>query len=155
MKKKIYLILVLSFNLYKANAQVPTHLWANSTGSAGYDEAKKIAIDYSGNTYITGYFTGTADFDPSVGIANLTSAGDSDIFVAKYNSSGAYQWAINVGGTGSDVALAIVIDKLNNLLITGYFKSLLIDFDPGPGTANFSPSGTDFLLQNMILRVII
>ena len=56
-------------------------VWAKSMGGTGPDYGYAIAVDGSGNVYTTGDFQGTVDFDPSAGTANLTSAGDIDIFV--------------------------------------------------------------------------
>jgi len=58
--------------------------WARRMGGTSGDEGLSIDVDASGNVYTTGYFQGTADFDPGTGTFNLTSAGLSDIFVAKY-----------------------------------------------------------------------
>ena len=58
-------------------------LWAKSFGDIGEDVAFSIFVDAIGNVYSTGYFEGTVDFDPGVGITNLTSIGDFDIFVHK------------------------------------------------------------------------
>ena len=65
-------------------------VWAKAMGGANLDVGYSIALDGSGNVYTTGYFFGTSDFDPGAGVANLTSAGIYDIFVAKYfqNSTG-------------------------------------------------------------------
>ncbi len=66
-------------------------VWANAMGGADSDYGYSIALDGSGNVYTTGCFFGTADFDPGAGVANLTSAGNYDIFVAKY-----FQTAIGI-----------------------------------------------------------
>jgi hypothetical protein len=56
-------------------------------GSLNVDEAYSVIVDNAGNSYATGYFTGTAIF----GATSLTSFGSSDIFIVKINSAGVYQ----------------------------------------------------------------
>ncbi|MCA6436949.1 MAG: SBBP repeat-containing protein [Bacteroidetes bacterium] len=91
-----------------------------------------------GNLYITGFFEGTADFDPGPGVANLTKVGNGrDFYFAKYDSNGNYIWAKNLGGGNSDVGNSITIDSVGNVHIAGSFFGIL-DFDPGPGTATLS-----------------
>ena len=58
-------------------------IWAKKTDGTISDIGMYIAVDGSGNVYTTGSFDGTADFDPGAGTFNLTSAGNSDIFVLK------------------------------------------------------------------------
>jgi uncharacterized repeat protein (TIGR01451 family) len=101
-----------------------------------YAVIKQMQVDFSGNIYIVGYFTGTSDFDPSPAIYNLSSsAGNPDAFIAKYNSSGNLIFAKNIGGASSDYAYDIAIDPFGNICITGYFNGT-VDFDPGAGIAN-------------------
>lgn len=90
-----------------------------STNNSNY--AVGVTTDLSGNVYATGMFYGTVDFNPSASVNNLTSNGGSDIFVAKYNSSGQYQWAYKIGGSTNDAGQRICIDGLGNVVIVGYF----------------------------------
>ncbi|MCH2420088.1 MAG: hypothetical protein MK181_09770, partial [Acidimicrobiales bacterium] len=61
-----------------------------------------MAVDSSGNVYTAGSFSGTVDFDPGAGTANLSSNGSEDVFVSKLDSSGNYVWAKNFGVPGPD-----------------------------------------------------
>ncbi|MBL7798333.1 MAG: hypothetical protein JNJ90_17695 [Saprospiraceae bacterium] len=116
------------------------YLWAKSVGGASSDVGYGIALDAAGNVYITGFFEGTADFDPGAGTANRTSTGTQDIFIAKYDGSGNYLWAKSVGGTESDTGYGLAVDAGGNVCVTGYFINS-VDFDPGPGTANLTGLG--------------
>ena len=55
-------------------------VWAKAMGGDEYDEGEDISVDNYGNSYTTGYFLGTVDFDSGTGISNLVSTGE-DIFV--------------------------------------------------------------------------
>lgn len=55
-------------------------IWAKSFGGAAYQSGDGVAVDGSGNVFVTGKFTGTVDF----GGGDLVSAGGSDIFLAKF-----------------------------------------------------------------------
>ncbi|MBI2967293.1 MAG: SBBP repeat-containing protein [Bacteroidetes bacterium] len=114
--------------------------WAKSIGSNVGDMGYSITTDGSGNVYVTGYFSNTADFDPGPGTANLISVGAEDIFIAKYDAIGNYIWAKNIGSTGYDGARSIAVDDSGYVYITGDFRGTA-DFDPGPGTTNFTPIG--------------
>lgn len=115
-------------------------VFANRIGEANFEVANDIAVDASGNIYLTGYFTGTVDFDPGTGIQNLTTAGFNDIFFAKYDASGGFIYAKNVGSSAADLAQSLAIDGSGNLYITGIFSGTA-DFDPGAGTQTLTTVG--------------
>ena len=94
-------------------------LWAKNARESPYDYGHGIAVDASGNSYVTGYFSGTATF----GSTTLTSSGGADIFVAKLDSSGNWLWANNAGGTSDECGNGIAVDASGNSYVTGYFDS--------------------------------
>lgn len=115
-------------------------VWTKTFGGTGSDVARSITSDASGNVYVTGYFSGTIDFDPGAAVYNLTSSGGLDIFVLKLNSAGNFVNAFSVGGvSGTDVARSIAVDASSNIYLTGYYFGVA-DFDPGVGTATLSAS---------------
>lgn len=114
-------------------------LWARNFGG-NVSSGRSIEVDFQGNIYITGGFDGTVDFDPGLGVANLTSSGNRDAFVLKLDVSGDYVWAKKMGGTSRDSGGAIALDLLKNTYVTGSFKSVC-DFDPGPLTYSLNSVG--------------
>lgn len=123
-------------------------VWVKTFGGTSSDDAKSIAIDNVGNIYLTGYFQNTVDFDPGVGVYNITSVGGADIFIQKLDSNGNFIWVKSIGATNHEISRAITIDNLGNPIITGYFEDT-VDFDPGAGVFNLTSAGGDdvFLLK--------
>ena len=117
-----------------------TYVWARQFGGTSGDYSEGVAVDASGNTYVTGSFQGTADFDPGAGTANLTSAGASGAFVVKLDASGTYVWVRQFGGSDGGNVEGVVVDTSGNTYLTGYFFGTA-DFDPGAGTANLTSAG--------------
>lgn len=123
---------------------VPGFGFALQAGANGNSNGGSVAVDGIGNVFVTGDFEGTADFDPGPGIYNLTSAGGSDIFVAKYSQAGALVWARRMGESSDDVGVGdsghdIAVTADGNVYITGCFHGI-VDFDPGTATANLRSS---------------
>ena len=104
--------------------------FAVTFGGVSNDKAYNIAVDSSGNTYITGYFQSTVDF----GGGDITSAGAGDIFVLKLNSSGVFQWVKTYGNTNGEQGEDIAVDSSGNVYITGGFRET-IDFGGGDVTS--------------------
>ncbi len=120
-----------------------TLLWAKGFGNNSLGESSaSVAVDASGNVYTTGYFWGTMDFDPGAGTFNLTSAGNSDIYVQKLDASGNFVWAGRMGGVADENGNAIALDAAGNIYITGMVCTMA-DMDPGTSTVNvITPSGS-------------
>src|ERR1035437_6133157 len=129
------IVLLLQTLSFSQNLQ-----WAKAMGGTGTDDGYSIATDASGNVYTTGYFQGTADFDPGAGTFNLTSAGSNDISISKLDATGNFVWAKAMGGTGGDYGYSIALDASGNVYTTGVFTGTA-DFDPGAGVFNLTSAG--------------
>ncbi len=133
-------------------------IWAKSVGSAsGYEDGTGIAADAAGNTYISGFFGGTGDFDPNAGISNLTYlAGPSgtDAFLLKLNSAGSLVFAEAMGGTtGNTCAWDITVDAQHNIYTCGGFFAT-VDFDKSAATVTgTSNGGEDIYIQKFAQNV--
>lgn len=94
------------------------NLWAKSAGGTNYDFANASVVDAQGNFYISGYCMETAAF----GNINVVSAGQGDIYLAKYNTNGEIQWVKIGGSSAQDVGMCLKIDNTNNIYLTGFFS---------------------------------
>ncbi len=103
-------------------------LWAKSAGGTypANASANSVAVDVSGNAYITGSFQSSTII---FGSDTLTSAGYVDLFLAKYNTNGNMLWAKRAGGIYNDVGVSVAADASGNIYVTGNFQSPTITFD--------------------------
>ncbi len=116
-------------------------VWAKSINGTSEEVVNSISVDAVGNSFITGAFRLTMDFDPGPGTYNLMSNGNIfDIFVCKLNSSGDFVWARHFGGSAVDEGYDIDVDSKGNVYVTGFFEGT-VDFDPGVGTTNLTSFG--------------
>ncbi len=118
--------------------------YAISFGVAGhYSIGQALATDPAGNTYLTGRFPNTVDFDPGPGIYNLTAVGTYSMYVAKYDPAGNLAWARSVGSVeDNEIGNGIAVDLAGYVYVTGRYSDVA-DFDPGPGTFLLSSAGGD------------
>ena len=116
-------------------------VWAKAMGGTGIDVSSSIALDASGNVYTTGYFGGpAADFNPGVGIFNLTSLGGGT-FISKLDAAGNFVWAkAMINAAELESSTSITLDASGNVYTTGHFWRT-VDFDPGAGTFNLTSAG--------------
>ncbi|MEZ0275312.1 MAG: SBBP repeat-containing protein [Roseimicrobium sp.] len=91
-------------------------LWARNLGGSQVDRGYGVATDKAGNAYVTGHFQST---DAVADGKTLPNAGDYDIFVAKYDPSGALLWIRTAGGKGYDYGHGIALDSHGDVLVTG------------------------------------
>ncbi len=104
------------------------HTWSKLFGDASEQSGLAITHDLAGNVILVGAFSGTLAF----GGMTLTSAGLSDIFVAKLSPDGTPIWAKSFGDSKNQSARGVAVDAQGNVVFVGQFT----------GTVNFG--GTSF-----------
>ncbi len=149
--KSIFTLISFLF-FYFLQAQDVTLTWAKSMGGVGsgnYGQGESVAIDGSGNVYTTGYFSGTADFNPDpADTFNMTSSCENcvdplynaakgrDAFVSKLDAAGNFVWAKQFGGRLSQTTgNSIAVDGSGNVYTTGFFYGTA-DFNPDPAATH-------------------
>jgi hypothetical protein len=101
--------------------------WSKSTGDAGAQAGKGVAVDAFDNVLVTGSFLGSLNF----GGGSMVSAGDQDVFLVKLGADGSYLWGQRGGGPSSDAAKGLAADSTGNVLLIGDFNGT-VDFGTGP-----------------------
>lgn len=102
--------------------------WSLVAGDAEDDEATAVAVDpATGAIVVVGSFVGQIDF----GGGALTSAGATDVFVARFDSAGTLDWVRQYGDAGAQAATDVAIDPSGNVLVTGTMAGT-VDFGGVP-----------------------
>ncbi len=114
-KLAIVCILLAVVNI---KAQTPSLTLAKTFGGTDRDYGSAIAEDAVGNIYITGEFTGTVNFGNSV---TLTSQGNVDFYVVKFDHDGKALWGRSGGGILTDRGYGVAIDDAGNVIVTGHY----------------------------------
>ena len=103
-----------------------TLVYSTYLGGSGNDNGFGIAVDASGNAYVTGT-TDSADFPTAVPYMNAFRGGTTDAFVSKLNVGGsAILYSTYLGGSGRDEGRGIALDAAGNIYVAGFTDS--IDF---------------------------
>ena len=92
--------------------------WARKAGGErDRFKATSVSILDDGASIVTGYFKDDATF----GNTTLTSAGSLDIFIAKLDADGEYEWVTQAGGTSTDSGYGVSVLEDGSSIVTGYF----------------------------------
>ncbi len=120
----------------------PSLTYSTYLGGGNSDLATGIAVDSSGNAYVTGY-TRSIDFPATAGAFQTAYGGGSsygDVFVTKLNATGsALVYSTYLGGSDEDLGNGIAVDSSGNAYVTGYTRSN--NFPATAGSFNTSLRG--------------
>jgi hypothetical protein len=123
-------------------------IWFQNYNSSGQSAGLNVEVDQYDNIYLSGAFSGTADFDYSNSVFNLTSQSVNpakrDIYILKLESNGNFIWAKRLGGNMGIRVSGMVLDSDNSVYTAGDFIGT-IDFNPNSGVHSVTPLGTNII----------
>jgi Beta-propeller repeat len=132
----------------KLNVAGSALVYSTYLGGTGFEGASSIALDASGNAYVTGG-TSSNDFPITPGAFQTECGGGScyDGFVTKLNASGsALLYSTYLGGSGNDYGHGIAVDSAGNAYVTGATQST--DFPTmSPLQASLDGGGSAFVTK--------
>jgi hypothetical protein len=124
----------------------PTLVYASYLGGNAADYAYSVAVDASGCAYTVG-----ETWSPNFPLLNPTQsflAGDTDVFVTKWNAAGTgIVYSTYIGGSNRDVPLGITVDAVGNAYIAGYTYSANFPITSGALRSSFSGRSKAFVLK--------
>jgi hypothetical protein len=127
------LMSVGSYDIFLAKFDASgVHQWSQRFGNTGLDGARAVTVDGAGNITMTGYFRAPVSF----GGAPLAGRGGLDIFVARFDATGAHQWSRWYGGSSNDEGQDIATDGSGNVVVTGQYAGAA-DLGSGVNTPGF------------------
>src|SRR5260370_437852 len=106
----------------KIDPSSSTLVYSTYLGGSNFDQGHGIAVDSSGNAYVTGY-TGSLDFPTFNALQPGYGGGIVDAFVAKIGPTGTLLYSTYLGGSGNDQSNGIAVDSAGAVYLTGSTSS--------------------------------
>jgi hypothetical protein len=129
------------------NAAGNGYAYSTFLGGSNNDAADGIAVDSSGDAYVTGY-TGSTNFPLKLALQPTYGGGSTDAFVTKLNPGGsALVYSTFLGGNQQDFGASIAIDGGNNAYLTGQTEST--NFPPASPTQSAIGGGFDAFVSEI------
>ena len=120
---------------------VPSNaIWAEQLGGGLSDYGTSLGLDGLGNVYVGGEFSGVVNFNTGAGApVNLSSIGQLDSFVEKFDTNGVSKWALSAGGPANDSVLGLAVHGPDDVTLVGRYSGPA-SFGPNqlPGAGNAS-----------------
>jgi len=142
-----------SYDTTQALTIDPVLTYSTYHGGTSTDKANGIAVDSSGNAYITGYTSSSSTF-PLQSALDSSYNGNTDAFISKLNASGsALVYSTYLGGSGEDKGNAIALDASGNVVVAGETQSSnfpthnAFDSSYGGGTCSGAPCEDVFVTK--------
>ncbi|MGB6037690.1 MAG: hypothetical protein WBG42_15550, partial [Cryomorphaceae bacterium] len=98
-----------------------TFQWAHNFGGTEQELVLGMDVNPEGDTFITGLFASTVDFDPSEEVEERSPINNRDGYVLKLNTNGEFVYATVFGGNGATTAWDVAIDSEGNAFAAGGF----------------------------------
>ncbi|HLM76156.1 MAG TPA: hypothetical protein VK459_25795, partial [Polyangiaceae bacterium] len=118
------------------------HLWSQSFGMGGNNDAYTVAADSAANVILGGKFSEAINF----GAETLTSAGLYDAFIAKFDPSGKHLWSKRFGDSTHEDVLTTTADKDGNIVLSGTFRGM-VNFGGADMFANCGAQGDLYVVK--------
>jgi len=127
----------------------PVLLYSTYLGGSGTEAAAAIAVDQSGNVYITGQ-TSSLDFPKQNPQQSGFGGGPNDAFVAKIDPSGStLVYSTYFGGNGDDFGAGIAVDASGNAYVAGRTKSNNLATTAGAFQTNYADGNGDAFVMKL------
>jgi uncharacterized delta-60 repeat protein len=124
-----------------------TLAWAKRAGGDDYEVGFGIAALSDNSTVVTGWFSGSATFgEGEPNETTLVTAGDNDIFIARYNADGTLAWAKRAGGVSFDSGFGITALSDNSTVVTGDFEYSATFGEGEPNETTLVSAGSDVFI---------
>lgn len=108
-------------------------VWVKQFGSIDDDEAYDVTIDEDGFVYVAGFFAGS--------MGSMSTAGDTDVYVAKFSGDGDIVWIRQYGSSSLDFAYGIDYDEFGHIFVVGSTGGTMPD--------NINAGGMDGFIMNI------